>query len=179
MNIEDILSQARKAFFAYRNGTVADALRRGGDPHPVIMGCQLTDVATIARGLEPDAALAQAFWNERNHRECRMIAPMLYPTGTMTMGTAMAWALNVENDEIADILCHRLLRQASYAQAMVSELLSYSKPQVRYTAFRLLLNILLIGNCDRNANLRPIVECELETAPANLKPLLNSILEEQ
>ena len=158
MNNRDTLKQTRKTFFAYRNGIVADTLRRNGDPHELIMGCQLTDVMTIAQNLGTNAELAEAFWSDRKHRECRMIAPMLYPATSMTMKTAMTWALDVESNEIADILCHQLLRRLDYAQAMVRELLKHEKQQVRYTAFRLLLNILLIDNCDRSMNLHPIVE---------------------
>ena len=53
MNNEEILRNTRKQFFAYRNGIIADSLRKNGDPHSMIMGCQMTDVAQIAAGIEP------------------------------------------------------------------------------------------------------------------------------
>ena len=45
--VTDAVKAMKQAFFACRNGVVADALRAAGDPHRYIMGCQLTDVASI------------------------------------------------------------------------------------------------------------------------------------
>ncbi len=178
MEIDETLRDTRKQFYAYRNGIIADTLRRNGDPHKMIMGCQLTDVATIARGLEPGKELAQAFWQDRDSRECRMIAPMLYPPAEMEIDTALAWSLDVEDNEIADVLCHRLLRRLDCAQDLVKQLLSHEGRQARYTAYRLLLNIIITGNYEPSDGMRAIVEQELDTAPGDLKPILNSILEE-
>ena len=178
MEIEEILKNTRKAFFAYRNGIIADTLRSNGDPHKSIMGCQLTDVAVIAQQLENNAQLAEAFWNQHSSRECRMIAPMLYPVAAFGQNTALAWCLDVESCEIADILCHRLLRKLDYAQALVKQLLGYEAQLTRYTAFRLLLNIIITGTYKPSDNLRAIAEHELTTAQGYLRPVLNSILEE-
>ena len=115
MNNEEILRNTRKQFFAYRNGIIADSLRKNGDPHSMIMGCQMTDVAQIAAGIEPSKEIAEAFWTDTKHRECRMIAPMLYPSADMDKATALQWAKNVECEEIADVLCHRLLRKLPFA----------------------------------------------------------------
>ena len=96
MTTEEMIRNTRKQFFAYRNGIVADALRKNGDPHTMIMGCQLTDIAAIAQTLSPSKAVAEAFWADTKHRECRMIAPMLYPIDEMTEPCAMQWAQAVE-----------------------------------------------------------------------------------
>ena len=80
----------RKEFFAYRNGIIAEQLRAAGDPHTMLMGCQLTDVIAIAEHYEKSAELAQALWNDVNHRECRMAATMLYPAEEFKMETAIA-----------------------------------------------------------------------------------------
>ena len=42
-----MLQEIKKEFFAHRNGVVADTLRRAGDPHSMIMGCQFADVVAI------------------------------------------------------------------------------------------------------------------------------------
>ena len=67
--------EIRKEFFAYRNGIIADKLRRAGDPHSMIMGCLLVDVTAIAQrtreALRDDAqlqALAQELWADTNSR---------------------------------------------------------------------------------------------------------------
>ena len=44
MNNEEILRNTRKQFFAYRNGIIADSLRKNGDPHSMIMGLSLIHI---------------------------------------------------------------------------------------------------------------------------------------
>ena len=46
--IQETLRGIRKEFFAFRNGIVADKLRKAGDPHSMIMGCLLVDISGIA-----------------------------------------------------------------------------------------------------------------------------------
>lgn len=168
----------RKEFFAYRNGIVADGLRRAGDPHEVIMGCQLADVITIAARYDKNAQLAQELWNDSKHRECRMVAPMLYPHEEMDMSTAIEWASSVESVEIADVLCHRLLRHLPEASQLWKQLRDSDKPLVQYTAWRLLLNLLLLNKVEKNAQLRTLVEQQLITATTPLLQVLQSIKEE-
>lgn len=201
----------KQAFFACRNGVVADALRAAGDPHRYIMGCQLTDVASIvshfshfsqhsqdsqdsqdsqlsqlsrdSQQSQPSqdsffAHLSRALWTDRDHRECRMAATMLYPPNEFSQETALEWARGVETSEIADVLCHRLLRKLPFALELADQLLADETPLVRYTAFRLLLNLLLMGKATPTVALRQRVEKELVRGEALLRPLLASLQEE-
>ena len=171
-------NELRKAFFAHRNGVVADALRAAGDPHPFIMGCQLSDIAAITSNIAPDADLAQALWHDRDHRECRMAATMLYPPELMPIDTAYEWCCDVESVEMADVLCHRLLRKLPYASVLVERLLANVALLLRYTALRLLLNLLLMGKVQPTDELRQRLREEQARGEAQLQPLLASLLEE-
>ena len=171
-------NELRKAFFAHRNGVVADTLRAAGDPHPFIMGCQLTDIVAIASNYVPDAEVAQTLWNDSDHRECRMAAIMLYPVEEFTMETALEWCRSVESAEIADVLCHHLLRKLPYASSLVERLLADEALLVRYTALRLLLNLLLMGKVQPTNALRLRLLEEQARGEALLQPLLESLLEE-
>lgn len=173
-----MIQEIRKEFFAYRNGVVADQLRSAGDPHKMIMGCQLADLIAITSHYEKDAALAQALWDDFQSRECRMAATMLYPVEEFAMKTALAWCQSVESAEIADVLCHRLLRHLNYAPALWERLREIDQPLVRYTAYRLLLNLLLMNRIEKTADLRSIVQKELKRAELFMRPLLLSIEEE-
>ncbi len=144
----------KKEFFAYRNGIIAEQLRAAGDPHTMIMGCQLADIITIASHYNKDAQLAQSLWDDEQHRECRLAATMLYPIEEFKMETALAWCNSVESVEVADVLCHRLLRQ------------------------RLALNLLIMNKIAKTNELRAMVEKELETAQPPLRQVLESIAEE-
>ena len=173
-----MLQSIRKEFFAYRNGVVAEQLRAAGDPHQVIMGCQLSDVIAIAGRYEKDVQLAQSLWDDINHRECRLAAPMLYPVEEFEMKTAIAWCESVESEEVADVLCHRLLRHLKYAPKLWEQLRSSDNNFVKYTAYRLLLNLLLMNRIVKTVELRTIVEKEHTAAQPTLRQLLESITEE-
>ena len=181
--IQEILRETRKEFFAFRNGIVADKLRKAGNPHSVIMGCLLVDVQAIAQRLreaihdtETLKALAQELWADTNSRECRLAAPMLYPAKEMSLEEALQWCQTVETVEIADNLCHKLLRHLSYADNLFRQLVTDEKPLVKYTGYRLLLNLLLSGKVQATVQLKAAIEAE--QPQSLLASLLKDILEE-
>ena len=182
---QEIIREIRKEFFAFRNGIIADRLRKAGDPHSMIMGCLLVDVTAIAqRTLEAVsdekklADIAQELWNDTNSRECRLAAPMLFPAQLMTEALAKEWCETVETVEIADNLCHKLLRQLPDASDLFRQLIGDERPLVKYTGYRLMLNLLLLGKEQPSNTLKAIVETEAATALPPLSPLLKDILEE-
>ena len=179
------LREIRREFFAFRNGIVADKLRKAGDPHSVIMGCLLVDVQSIAQrqceAIGDDvtlAALAQELWADINSRECRLAAPMLYPAQMMSLETALQWCSTVETVEVADNLCHKLLRRIPDADALFRQLIADERPLVKYTGYRLMLNLLLLGKLQPTASLKAIIESEASQASTFLTPLLNDLLDE-
>lgn len=181
----EILRGIRKEFFAFRNGIVAETLRKAGDPHSMIMGCLLVDISGIAARFRNDiidkallADIAGELWSDTNSRECRLAAPMLYPADMMTLEQAMQWSQSVETVEVADNLCHKLLRHIPDADALFRQLIAQDKPLVKYTGYRLLLNLLLLGKVQTNGSLKAIVETDAEQAQQPLKSLLKDILEE-
>ena len=183
--IQEILREIRKEFFAFRNGIIAEKLRKAGDPHSMIMGCLLVDVISIAQRTreaindeEKLAAIALELWKDTNSRECRLAAPMLYPTRLMTNDMAREWCETVETVEIADNLCHKLLRQLPDAGSLFRQLIGDERPLVKYTGYRLLLNLLLLGKEQPSDTIKAIVEAEAKQAQQPLKTLLKDILEE-
>lgn len=182
---EDIIREIRKEFFAFRNGIVADRLRKAGDTHAVIMGCLLSDVVEIAnrvRDIVADetelARLAQELWNDTAFRECRLAGPMLFPPSLMSRDLALEWCGTIENVEIADNLCHKLLRHIAEADAVFGQLVQQGAPLARYTGYRLLLNLLLLGKIKPSQSLRASVETEKAQADSICAPLLRDIMEE-
>ena len=184
-SMQEILRGVRKEFFAFRNGIVADKLRKAGDPHSMIMGCLLVDVQAIAQRAkeaigndEHLAAIATELWNDTNSRECRLAAPMLYPARLMMQEQALQWCQTVETVEIADNLCHKLLRHTADADALFRQLIVDERPLVKYTGYRLLNNLLLLGKVQPTAQLKAAIEAETATAQPLITQLLKDILEE-
>ncbi len=177
--------EIRKEFFAFRNGIIADKLRKAGDPHTMIMGCLLVDVMGIASRMREAInnddelrTLACDLWNDTNSRECRLAAPMLYPADLMSLEEAMEWCSSVETVEIADNLCHKLLRNLPDADTLFRKLIAQEQTLVKYTGYRLLLNLLLIGKVQASPALKAIVENEAAQAQPPLTSLLRDVLEE-
>lgn len=169
----------RKDFFAFRNGIIADKLRNAGDPHSMIMGCLLADVMDISNRLRMSinddsqlAAVAQELWQDTNSRECRLAAPMLFPPALMNHELALQWCQNIESVEIADNLCHKLLRYTSSAQEVCHDLIIQDRQLTKYTGYRLLLNLLLMGKIQPSSAIRNALQ-----ADAN-KPLFASLIKD-
>lgn len=173
------LKAIRLALFARRNGVVADALRAAGDPHELIMGCPLSDIIAVAREHVPSTELAEALWADTKHRECRLLAPMLYPIETCDETTALRWCHEVQTEEEADVLCHRLLRQLDCAVAVMETLLNESNPMLRYTAFRLMLNLEMLNRFELNDARRQLIRQETDLSHStSILQLLNCLLED-
>jgi hypothetical protein len=151
----------------------------------MIMGCLLVDITAIAartRDAIDDnqqlAAIAIELWRDTNSRECRLAAPMLYPAEKMTTEQAMQWSENVETVEVADNLCHKLLRHLSDADALFRQLIADDRPLVKYTGYRLMLNLIILGKLQPTDQLQIIVNSEVERAQSPLTSLLKDIQEE-
>lgn len=183
---QEILRGIRKEFFAFRNGIIADRLRKAGDPHHIIMGCLLVDISGIVSRVREAigekaqmAAIANGLWSDTNSRECRLAAPMLYPAESMNPNLALQWCESVETTEVSDNLCHKLLRHLPFADELFRQLITQDQPLIKYTGYRLLLNLIITGKLQLNDSLRAIVEHEsIQTGQGPIASLLKDILED-
>ena len=103
---------------------------------------------------------------------------MLYPAVEMNLEKAMQWCQTVETVEVADNLCHKLLRHITEADVLSRQLIDIDQPLLKYTGYRLLLNLLLLNKVQPTMQLKAIVETEAEQAQGPLLLLLNDLLEE-
>lgn len=113
------VQEVKKLFFTYRNGIIADALRKAGMPYKVIFGLQVPQLAAIAREIGHDAALAGALWQERTVRESRLLACYLFPPEETTLEQCVALAKDFLTREEADLLSFRLLKRLPYAPELL------------------------------------------------------------
>ena len=104
----------KKQFFAFRNGIIADALRKQSS-YGVIFGLQVPQIAEIARGLTPSMELADALWADENVRESRILATYLFPIAETDLEKALTLASQAKTIEEADMLAFRLLKRLPFA----------------------------------------------------------------
>lgn len=115
------LQSIKKDFFVFRNGIVADTLRKAGMPHRVIFGLQIPQIAAIAKDLTPSSKLAEALWNDSEVRESRILATYLFPVDEMSLEKAI-WLLgSVRTQEESDMLAFRLLKRLPFASEILKE----------------------------------------------------------
>lgn len=135
------MQQAKRMMFAMRNGVVADVLRKGGSTFSIIFGVNLPQLADIARELGADRDLAERLWTNITTRESMLLAPMLVEADDFAEADARRWIETVPCNEVADVLCLKLLRHLPYATALVESYRHSDDKVLRYTALRLMCNL--------------------------------------
>lgn len=115
-----MLNDIKKSFFAFRNGIIADTLRKAGMPYKVIFGLQIPQIAEIARSQSPSLSIAEQLWNDRDVRESRILATYLFPLDKINMEKAMELARDVQTQEEADMLAFRLFKRLTFADTLLS-----------------------------------------------------------
>lgn len=122
MRNTDMLKDIKKDFYAFRNGIIADTLRKAGMPYKVIFGLQIPQIAEIARRQEPEMALADELWRDREVRESRLLATYIFPSGEITEEKAMELVKDIRTPEESDMLSFRLLKRLPYAPALLAKI---------------------------------------------------------
>lgn len=168
------IQEIKRRFFAMRNGIVADTMRKGGLGYKMVFGLNLPQIVEIASSLEPSRELAEEMWADSRTRESMLLAPMIYPRAELTRERAAEMLGECPTTEVADILCHRLLRHLPSALDIAMDAAGSDDEMVRYGAFRLMNNLVYTLPVE----IRPFAEAEAATANPLTLPLCRNIIEE-
>lgn len=167
------MQTVKRRMYAMRNGVIADALRKGGSPFRVIFGLNLPQLVEIAAGMGKDIDIARRLWANTATRESMLLAPMLMPSEDFTMEEAVEWCRQVPACEVADILCHRLLRHEPYALELARLLIAEDGAMAHYTGMRLMCNI-----APRYPDeARRVGEAEMASARASTRQMASLLLD--
>ncbi|MCI9172917.1 hypothetical protein [uncultured Duncaniella sp.] len=180
----------KRRFFAMRNGIIADTLRKAGLDYRMIFGLNLPQVVEIAGEQPHEPALAEELWADRRTRESMLLAPMLYPHAEMDGATARRWLAEAPTVEVADVLCLKLLRNVDGAFDMAVDAMTADRDMTRYTALRLMFNLLTLAQtpAGRDSGLpeakelalaiRPFAEAERKVECRLTAPVAMQLLDE-
>lgn len=141
------MQTVKRRFFAMRNGIIADTLRKAGSSFRIIFGLNLPQIVEIADSTGENPELAEQLWANTTTRESMLLAPMIQCAPHFDEEDAVRWIQTIPAPEVADILCHRLLRKQEYAPRLVDILLERADrgdgdvAMQRYTALRLMFNL--------------------------------------
>ena len=131
MTTQEAIKDIKQQFMVYRNGAVADTLRKAGYHQGVIFGLNVPQLADIARTLERDTELAAQLWNDRNVRESRLLASYLFPLDA-TSEQAKAVGSEIQTREEADMLAFKWLRFLPFAGVLADEFAASDDDLHRY-----------------------------------------------
>lgn len=120
--IADDIREIKHLFFTYRNGEIADTLRKAGMPYRMIFGLQIPQLADIARKFGQSKELAEALWKDSEVRESRILATYIYPPEEVDMASAIALSHEIATREEADMMAFRLFRRLPYAGDLLIQL---------------------------------------------------------
>lgn len=157
-----------------RNGIVADTLRRTMPEYRMVFGLNIPQIAEIAGETGTSSELARQLWADNRTRESLLMAPMIYPRDEVDMDTADRMINEVLTPEVADILCHRLLRHLPFARGLAMRHITSDCDLNRYTAFRLLFNLLPEGADE----LKPFAEAEFSASCPVTRAITRALLDE-
>lgn len=170
------MQKVKRHFFAMRNGVIADTMRTAGAPFKIIFGLNLPQIVEIASNIGPSKDLAKDLWHNTTTRESMLLAPMLVPHDDFSKVEAREWIKDIPYPEVADILCHRLLRHMPYAVDLAEELVQPANEDMeRYTGVRLAFNIYM-KNADAARRIVKIAREDAKPLFANLTEALNEEL---
>nr|CDL66645.1 unnamed protein product [uncultured bacterium] len=144
MEFKEQIRQIKSDFFSLRNGEIADTLRKAGNPYKIIFGLQMPQLEQIAAKSGKSVELAEWMWANDSTRESKMFATMVYPIEEFDLAKAEEWALEAESFELIDTLCFRLVRYINGSEELVHKYIESTEKKMRYFAFRLALNLLIL-----------------------------------
>lgn len=150
----NLMQTVKRRFYAMRNGALAEQMRSRGLTYRINFGLNLPQIKEIAADVTASVShtkelidLSMELWANEATRESRLMAPMIFPADVFTRQLAEKWLSEAQTVEVADVLCHALLRKCGFAYDVAIELLQRpdASDMNRYAALRLLLNLVVTG----------------------------------
>lgn len=182
----NLMQTVKRRFFAMRNGALAAQMRAAGLAYRINFGLNIPQIKEIASEISnmqlssfEMLTLANSLWENETTRESRLLAPMIYPADLMTSDTALSWMRQTQTTEIADHLCHSLLRHLPFATGLAETIIAdqVASDINRYTAIRLILNLLISGKTQPETARRIALSEQQRNCPAT-RPITIQILSE-
>ena len=120
-NLSTYLSDIKKDFYRYRNGVLADSLKKIPGSKKYIFGLTAPQFMELAKKYPKDITLATELWKDKECRESRLLALYLMPNDVIEYNQAKGMILDVDNVEEGDFLAFRVLRYLPYAHKLLEK----------------------------------------------------------
>lgn len=127
MNNEEInklLIEIWRDFYRYRNGVIAESLKKMNQSFPMIFGLLINQITEISKKYPKNITLSTILWKGKKSRESRLLSLYLLPTNEIDKETIKDFIKDIQTTEEADIISFRVLRYIPYANDLYLELAS-------------------------------------------------------
>ncbi|MDE6811855.1 MAG: DNA alkylation repair protein [Muribaculaceae bacterium] len=124
----ETVKEIKQQFMAFRNGIVADTLRKAGLPFSIIFGLQLPQIRLIAQEVAQRyqdkttlKKIASELIDDHNIRESRILGFVLMPPEKLTFEEATGLCSGILSREEADLLPFLLLRKTAFIPQILKD----------------------------------------------------------
>lgn len=142
---QDTIREIRSNLRLAMDGVVSSSMREKGVVYTLNFGVTLPRIKDIASRYSPDAALAGILWKE-DVRELKILATLLYPSGSITPEKAGEWVRDIRHLEIAEQFCANLMQNVSFAETLADAWIQETAEFVRVSGFILYTRLCMKGS---------------------------------
>ncbi len=151
--------RVKRNFFSYRNGVIADTLRRAGSQFKIIFGLNMPQIKEIALSIGINRELSERLWRNSTTRESMILAPMIFPISELTVDLARQFITTAPDREIIDTLCHSLIsKNPAICKCLSMEFVDSSSDLMRYASLRMMWSLITM----EKEFIRHACQCELD-----------------
>lgn len=117
--MENIFLEIKKDFFAYRNGIIADSVRKLYPSGTKIYGLTVPQFIEISKKYKKNSTLAFRLWQDKECRESRLLALYLLPIEFLNKLMAGEMIRDVRSIEEAEFLSFKILRHLPFKEELL------------------------------------------------------------
>lgn len=122
LNIPFIIGNIKRDFFIFRNGIIANSLKKLYSDDKIIIGLNAPQFMELAKKYPKNLDLGLALWKEKNNRESRLFSLYIIPSEKLDKETAKSMIYDVESCEEAEFLSFKLLKHLQFGKELYEEL---------------------------------------------------------
>ena len=142
METSEKVKQIKRSFRLLMNGVTAASMRKKGLEYKINWGVSQMDLRRMAEQYKGDKALAEALWEEKNIRECRLLATLIMPADEMDVEQALKWAEDASTIELMESAVFNLFQHIDNAASLADKMLASTDENVRTGAYNLACRIM-------------------------------------
>lgn len=143
-DVQEKLRRIKSRFRLMMNGVASQSMREKGVTYKINWGIGLPELKGIAAEYGKDYGLAAELWKE-DIRECKILATLIMPAGSMTPELAELWASQAGNQEIAEMAAFNLFQHIDNADRLALKWISSGDALEQICGYNVLARLFLKG----------------------------------